>query len=191
MTEPVVRTRRERERAREIWTGVNPENCTPDEIERAYRAGYEPHRDGDRLVFVGRDPRRMDQDQIRALGHEAMSPMDAIRAKCLDCCADSAHEVRLCVAIACPSWPFRTGKNPWRAPISEERREVLRERGARLSELRKINARSEGTRPAGIAIAENGLGAASKVNAIEKSMHGSIADVDAGPGPVRMVRRST
>jgi hypothetical protein len=25
-------------------------------------------------------------------------------------------------AINCPLWPFRMGTNPWRAPISEERR---------------------------------------------------------------------
>jgi hypothetical protein len=64
----------------------------------------------------------MTADEIGALGHEPTGPLQAIRAKCLDCCAGSAHEVRCCVAVACPSWPFRTGKNPWRAPPSEAQR---------------------------------------------------------------------
>jgi hypothetical protein len=74
----------------------------------------------------------MTPDELLAIGHEPLPPLAAIRAKCLDCCAGSAHEVRLCVAMTCPSWPFRTGKNPWRAPPSEEQREASRRNAARL-----------------------------------------------------------
>ena len=63
----------------------------------------------------GRDPRKMTADELRALGHVPMPPMKAIRARCIDCCGGSAPEVRLCPAIACPSWPYRMGKNPWRS----------------------------------------------------------------------------
>jgi hypothetical protein len=59
---------------------------------------------------------------LEAAGFESMTPMAAIRAKCLDCCAGSAQEVRYCVATSCPSWPYRMGSNPFRAPLSEESR---------------------------------------------------------------------
>ena len=32
----------------------------------------------------------------------------------LDCCCSVASEVRKCTAVACPSWPFRMGVNPFR-----------------------------------------------------------------------------
>lgn len=44
-----------------------------------------------------------------------MTPVRAIRAKCLDCCAGSAHEVKLCPSSSCSLYPFRLGKNPNRA----------------------------------------------------------------------------
>jgi len=75
---------------------------------------------------VGRDPRTMSHDELRALGHQPMSPMKAIRTRCLDCCADQPGEVRKCTAVTCPSWPFRMGKNPWRAKPSEARQEAAR-----------------------------------------------------------------
>ena len=34
----------------------------------------------------------------------------AIKAKCLDCCAGSIVERRLCPATDCSLWPFRCGK---------------------------------------------------------------------------------
>ena len=34
----------------------------------------------------------------------------AIRAKCLDCCAGQPKEVRRCVCIKCPLYPFRMGR---------------------------------------------------------------------------------
>lgn len=34
----------------------------------------------------------------------------AIRAKCLDCCAGQLKEVRRCVCIKCPLYPFRMGR---------------------------------------------------------------------------------
>ena len=40
-----------------------------------------------------------------------MTPMKAIRAKCLDCCGTS-HEVRLCTVEKCPLYPYRFGKRP-------------------------------------------------------------------------------
>lgn len=79
---------------------------------------------------IGRDPRRMTQTELRAMGHVGLSPMQAIRAHCLDCCCGSSGEVR--TAFRCPSWPFRMGANAWRT-VSEGRREA----GRRLAAARK------------------------------------------------------
>lgn len=58
-----------------------------------------------------------------------MNPMKAIREKCLDCCAGSSLEVKLCNVENCPLFPFRFGKNPFRKKVemSEERKQALRE----------------------------------------------------------------
>ena len=80
---------------------------------------------------VGRDPDQMTAEELIALGHSAMSPLKALRLRCIDCCAGSSLEVRLCTAVSCPSWPFRLSRNPWRAPASEERRQLGRELAAR------------------------------------------------------------
>ena len=53
--------------------------------------------------------------QLEAMGHKRMSPLKAIRARCLDCCVFQSNEVTLCAHKKCPSWPFRMGKNPWTA----------------------------------------------------------------------------
>ena len=34
----------------------------------------------------------------------------AIRLKCLDCCAGSEVEVRLCHTLTCPLWPYRMAR---------------------------------------------------------------------------------
>ena len=78
---------------------------------------------------VGRDPRAMSADDLQQLGHARVSPLRALRLKCLDCCNGSAQEVRLCTAVDCPSWPFRMGKNPWSGPISDARRDHGRRLG--------------------------------------------------------------
>ena len=41
-----------------------------------------------------------------------MTPMKAIRAKCLDCCCGQMKEVRLCPVKKCPLYPYRFGKRP-------------------------------------------------------------------------------
>lgn len=43
-----------------------------------------------------------------------MTPLKAIRAKCLDCCAGQIIEVRLCPAEDCPIHEYRMGHNPKR-----------------------------------------------------------------------------
>lgn len=45
-------------------------------------------------------------------------PLKAIRLKCLDCCCGSSNEVKLCPAEKCPLHPYRFGKNPNRAGLT-------------------------------------------------------------------------
>ncbi|MGO4917461.1 hypothetical protein [Pseudogemmobacter sp. W21_MBD1_M6] len=78
---------------------------------------------------VGRDPRAMTTLELETLGHVRVSPLRALRLKCLDCCNGSAPEVRLCPSVDCPSWPFRMAKNLWSGPVSAARREHGRRLG--------------------------------------------------------------
>ena len=42
-----------------------------------------------------------------------LTPLKAMRAKCLDCCCDQPREVELCTCKDnCPLWPYRMGKTP-------------------------------------------------------------------------------
>lgn len=58
-----------------------------------------------------------------------VSPVKAIRAKCIDCSAGSVEEVRECNVKDCPLYPFCMGKNPYRTP-----RKLTDEQKARLAE---------------------------------------------------------
>lgn len=73
----------------------------------------------------------MGPDELEKLGHRPMSPLQALRAHCLDCSGFEAAEVRQCPVVRCPSWPFRFGRSPWRKPASEAQRAASR-RNARF-----------------------------------------------------------
>jgi len=69
-------------------------------------------------VRSGRDPRDMARNELIQTGHlgtgrTETSPIKAIRAKCVDCCAGQLAEVRNCTATECPLWAFRMGVNPF------------------------------------------------------------------------------
>lgn len=61
---------------------------------------------------------------------EGIPVLKAIRLKCLDCCCDSAYEVKLCPCEKCPLHPFRFGKNPYRSKkeYTEEERKAMADR---------------------------------------------------------------
>ena len=65
-----------------------------------------------------------------------MTPLKAIRAKCLDCCYDNVMEVRLCPATNCPLWEFRFGKNLniKLSPEEKERRAEIARKSALFAE---------------------------------------------------------
>jgi hypothetical protein len=46
-------------------------------------------------------------DLARAAGHAPMSPLKAIRLKCIHRSCYQPSEIRQCEAIGCPLWPFR------------------------------------------------------------------------------------
>jgi len=59
-----------------------------------------------------------------------LTPLQAIRAKCLDCTCNQPKEIRLCPITECSLWPFRMGKSPKRAGVGGigkrfEKREVV------------------------------------------------------------------
>ena len=90
---------------------------------------------GDEGELIGRDPREVPLGILSAY-HAEKNPLKALRARCLDCCCGSPSEVRKCVSVACPSWPFRMGVNPFRQKrtLSEDRRRASAEHLAKLRE---------------------------------------------------------
>ena len=61
-----------------------------------------------------------------------LSPIKAIRAKCLECSNGNNAEVRECVIPNCPLYPYRMGHNPY-IKISDAHK------AANIETLRKIN----------------------------------------------------
>jgi hypothetical protein len=70
--------------------------------------------------------------ELQAMEFEPAPVLKAIRAKCLDCSGGMPSEVRDCLVRNCALFPFRFGKNPWRAPPTEARREAARKAVASL-----------------------------------------------------------
>jgi hypothetical protein len=62
-----------------------------------------------------------------------ITPLKAIRLKCLECCAESSNEVKVCHMKDCPLWAFRFGKNPYRVKrqLTDEQKEKLRKQLAK------------------------------------------------------------
>ena len=75
--------------------------------------------------LIGRDPRKIPVEQLNRAGLEGHPLLTVIRSKCLNCACQQESEVRKCVLVTCPNWPFRVGTNPFRAPreLTDEQRE--------------------------------------------------------------------
>jgi hypothetical protein len=119
---------------------------------------------------VGRDPDQMTAEELIALGHSAMSPLKALRLRCIDCYGGSLKSVRGCTSTDCPSWPFRMGRNPWRAPASEERKQRARELAAR-------RPRGAENQRQGRGFAETDEGAATTLPASTPEPHSPLVSV--------------
>lgn len=64
-----------------------------------------------------------------------MTPLKAIREKCLDCCCGQPKEVKLCPVTKCPLYEFRFGHT--KREMSEEARQKARERMLALKSREK------------------------------------------------------
>lgn len=62
-----------------------------------------------------------------------LTPMKAIRAKCLDCCCWNTTEVKLCAVMDCPLHPYRDGHNPSRKGKGGNSRALEKARLAKMS----------------------------------------------------------
>lgn len=47
---------------------------------------------------------------------DRLTPIKAIRAKCLDCCCGQVKEIRECSIPRCSLYPYRMGKRPHTEP---------------------------------------------------------------------------
>ncbi len=51
---------------------------------------------------------------------QVLTPIKAIRAKCMDCTCNQPKEIRECRITECPLWPYRMGKRPKKQAVGEE-----------------------------------------------------------------------
>jgi len=61
-----------------------------------------------------------------------LTPLKAIRAKCLECSGGSVGEVRNCLVPECALFPFRFGTNPSRRGIGGNRIHLILKPTVRL-----------------------------------------------------------
>ena len=62
---------------------------------------------------------------------ELVTPLKAIRSKCLDCCCWVAAEVRQCPVRDCVLWPYRMGSGTRaKSAVESERAALVRENRA-------------------------------------------------------------
>lgn len=94
----------------------------------------------DPVYKIGRNPNELGAELLKKAGIKPVSPMQAIRARCIDC-ANTRDEVAKCTAIGCALWAFRMGSSPFRAKrdVSEEQRAAARDRMKNYHETRKAN----------------------------------------------------
>ena len=66
--------------------------------------------------------------RLKTKSMKKLTPMKAIRKKCLDCMASSAKEVRLCPIEDCSLYLYRFGRNPRRKGIGYKKAKVPSEK---------------------------------------------------------------
>jgi hypothetical protein len=75
---------------------------------------------------------------IKKVKPKPLTPMKAIRAKCIDCSGDNRSEVALCVVRDCPLWYYRSGKKTgMKRNFTEEQRKQASDRLRRYHEKEK------------------------------------------------------
>ena len=53
---------------------------------------------------------------------KVLTPIKAIRAKCLECCCNQRQEVKLCTVTGCSLYPYRMGHRPKKAAQRAQKR---------------------------------------------------------------------
>ena len=48
-----------------------------------------------------------------------ITPVKAIRKKCVDCCCGALKAVAECESVACPIWPYRMGRRPTQEMVDQ------------------------------------------------------------------------
>lgn len=66
-----------------------------------------------------------------------MTPLQAIKAKCLDCCGGSREEVKHCAIKSCPLYVFRHKTGQGKRVLSEEHKKRLIENLAKAREVKR------------------------------------------------------
>ncbi len=61
---------------------------------------------------------------------KVLTPVKAIRAKCLDCCCGQQSEVRLCPSENCTLHPYRMGHRPKQIDSTYEGEEAEKTEGS-------------------------------------------------------------
>jgi hypothetical protein len=56
-----------------------------------------------------------------------LTPMKAIRQKCLQCCCGQLKEVRECAVQTCALWPYRMGRRPKKQTLALQPQQVAQE----------------------------------------------------------------
>ena len=74
--------------------------------------------------------------------------MQAIKAKCLDCCCGSTREVAKCPAVNCPLYEFRKGKRKIKEKkafedLTDEEKAVRKEKAEILKKGRENKKKSK------------------------------------------------
>ena len=72
------------------------------------------------------------------LTEKTLTPLTAIREKCMECCAWQPSEVTRCPASDCALWPFRLGRSGHSRSMTDEQREAAR---SRMKEVRASRVR--------------------------------------------------
>ena len=91
----------------------------------------------DPIFKVGRNPMEMGPEGLKKAGIGFLTPMEAIRARCIDC-SNTASEVAKCTAVNCALWPYRMGTSPYRKrELTDEQRSAMAER---LNKVRHMRA---------------------------------------------------
>lgn len=69
-----------------------------------------------------------------------LTPLRAIRKKCLDCSCFQPKEVRLCLSDDCSLFPYRLGKNPNRHGLGPGRASFVKKTQAESLKIKKDEA---------------------------------------------------